>query len=372
MEFSCSEMAKGNILIVDDTPNNLRLLSTTLTEQGYKVRSVINGSMALMGVQAAPPDLILLDIKMPDMDGYEVCQHLKADEQTREIPVIFISALDEVFDKVKAFSIGGVDYITKPFQLEEVLARVENQLKLRRLQAQLQAQNHRLQQTEAELLKALEQERSLKQKIEEMATLEERNRIARDIHDSLGHALTALNIQMQTATRLWQVDPVQALSFLTQAQRLGAMAMKEVRQSVSALRADAQDEQPLEVAIESLVADFRQGTGVSVSTNVKLCVPVPSQVVKTLYRIVQEALTNISKYAQATVVKIKLVAINDSVCLTVEDNGRGFSLNQKTIGFGLQGMQERVAALEGYFHLETQLGAGCRITVELPLRDVPR
>lgn len=140
------QATKGNILIVDDTPENLRLLSTMLAEKGYKVRSVINGEMALMGVKAAPPDLILLDINMPEMNGYEVCQTLKAEPQFCEIPVIFISALDEVLDKVKAFSIGGVDYITKPFQFEEVLARIENQLALRHLQKQLQEQNQRLQQ----------------------------------------------------------------------------------------------------------------------------------------------------------------------------------------------------------------------------------
>jgi two-component system sensor histidine kinase/response regulator len=141
-----SKALKGNILIVDDTPENLRLLSNALTERGYKVRSVINGAMALMGAKAAPPDLILLDINMPDMNGYEVCEALKADEQTREIPVIFISALDEVLDKVKGFAVGGRDYITKPFQLEEVLARIENQLTIRNLQQQLQEQNQRLQQ----------------------------------------------------------------------------------------------------------------------------------------------------------------------------------------------------------------------------------
>jgi two-component system sensor histidine kinase/response regulator len=141
-----SKATKGNILIVDDTPENLRLLSNALTERGYKVRSVINGAMALMGAKAAPPDLILLDINMPQMNGYEVCEALKADEQTREIPVIFISALDEVLDKVKGFAVGGRDYITKPFQLEEVLARIDNQLTIRNLQKQLQEQNQLLQQ----------------------------------------------------------------------------------------------------------------------------------------------------------------------------------------------------------------------------------
>lgn len=131
-------MEQGNILIVDDTPANLRLLSNMLSDQGYKVRSVINGQMALTAIHAAPPDLILLDIRMPGMSGYEVCTALKADATTREIPVIFISALDEIQDKVKAFTVGGVDYVTKPFQFEEVLARVETHLTLRNLQRQLQ------------------------------------------------------------------------------------------------------------------------------------------------------------------------------------------------------------------------------------------
>ena len=142
---------KGNILLVDDTPDNLRLLSTMLTEQGYEVRSVINGAMALMGVQAEPPDLILLDINMPQMNGYEVCQQLKSGDRTREIPVIFISALEDVLDKVKAFAVGGVDYITKPFHVEEVLARIENQLTICRLQKQLKSQNAQLQQQMLEL-----------------------------------------------------------------------------------------------------------------------------------------------------------------------------------------------------------------------------
>jgi signal transduction histidine kinase len=139
-----TENIRGNILIVDDTPANLRLLSNMLTEQAYKVRAVINGAMALTAARLAPPDLVLLDINMPGMSGYEVCQALKQDPRTCDIPVIFISALDEVRDKVKAFTVGGVDYITKPFQFEEVLARVETHLALRTLQSQLQAANQEL------------------------------------------------------------------------------------------------------------------------------------------------------------------------------------------------------------------------------------
>lgn len=126
-----------NIIIVDDTPANLRLLSAMLGEQGYRVRSVTNGAMAINAAQAKPPDLILLDINMPKMNGYEVCRRLKAIEGTADIPVIFLSALDDVQDKITAFQAGGVDYVTKPFHFEEVLVRVRNQLALRQAQAEL-------------------------------------------------------------------------------------------------------------------------------------------------------------------------------------------------------------------------------------------
>ena len=128
----------ASILIVDDTPANLEVLGGMLKEHGYKVRQATSGEMALRTAGANPPDLILLDIMMPGMDGYEVCRRVKADAQLREIPVIFISALSETMDKVKAFSTGGVDFITKPFQFEEVEARVATHLTMRLHQRQLQ------------------------------------------------------------------------------------------------------------------------------------------------------------------------------------------------------------------------------------------
>ncbi len=138
-------MSPASILIVDDTTANLRLLAELLTRAGYRVRSAINGTLALSGAIAQPPDLILLDIMMPDLSGYEVCQHLKNNQRTRDVPVIFLSALEDAADKVKAFEVGGADYIGKPFQKAEILARVENQLAMRRLQEQLSEQNEQLQ-----------------------------------------------------------------------------------------------------------------------------------------------------------------------------------------------------------------------------------
>lgn len=136
----------GRILIVDDVPENLRLLSNTLTDAGYDVRGVVTGAMAILAARSGYLDLILLDIRLPDMTGYDVCQQLKADPHTCDIPIIFLSALDHTIDKVKAFRVGGVDYITKPFQLEEVLVRIETHLALQQAKTQIRELNADLEQ----------------------------------------------------------------------------------------------------------------------------------------------------------------------------------------------------------------------------------
>jgi two-component system sensor histidine kinase/response regulator len=145
MDNDRKEVPKGNILVVDDNRNNLRVLTEILSEHGYLVRPVPESSRAISSAQTEPPDIILLDIKMPEISGYEVCEQLKTDERTRDIPVIFISALQEVFDKVKAFAVGGVDYLTKPFQREELLARVHTHLTIQKQQRYIQHQNQLLQ-----------------------------------------------------------------------------------------------------------------------------------------------------------------------------------------------------------------------------------
>ena len=134
----------NNILIVDDTPENLTVLRQMLTEHGYRVRPALSGEIALKAVEADIPDLILLDIMMPGMDGFEVCEKLKSDASTHDIPVLFISALIETEDKLRGFKAGGVDYIIKPFHTAEVLARVETHLTLRNLQKKIQEQNLQL------------------------------------------------------------------------------------------------------------------------------------------------------------------------------------------------------------------------------------
>lgn len=160
MSKNLNALPKSKILVVDDTPDNLRLLSSMLKNRGYGVRKALSGQVAISACQKILPDIILLDVNMPDMNGYEVCAALKANEKTCDIPVIFISVLDDVLDKVKAFDVGGADYITKPFHIEEVVARVENQLTVQKLQKQLKQQN-------ALLLEEIERRRSAESALQE-------------------------------------------------------------------------------------------------------------------------------------------------------------------------------------------------------------
>jgi two-component system sensor histidine kinase/response regulator len=153
----------ASVLIVDDTIYNIQLLSLMLNKQGYRVEKATSGTEALESANRLLPDIILLDIRMPDIDGYEVCKRLKANPVTKDIPVIFISSIEESTDKVEAFSVGGVDYISKPFQLIEVLARIETHLRLCLLQKKLQEQNEQLQSSALVLSRSLEQERELSQ-----------------------------------------------------------------------------------------------------------------------------------------------------------------------------------------------------------------
>ena len=183
----------GNILIVDDKLSNLKILANILENKNYKVRKTTNGKSAIRSIKTELPDLILLDIKMPDMDGYEVCRQLKSDDETKDVIIIFISALNDVFDKVKAFESGGVDYITKPFQEEEVLARIKSQLTIQTQKKQLQQEKNLLK-TKQELLlqKQAQLEQEIKQRKEAEAILFQSRSFISSILNSSGDGIAAI------------------------------------------------------------------------------------------------------------------------------------------------------------------------------------
>jgi signal transduction histidine kinase len=223
-------------------------------------------------------------------------------------------------------------------------------------------------QSRDQLAEANEQLRHYAARIEALATVQERNRIAREIHDSLGHTLTALNIQLEGAQKLWQSRPEQAQTFLQEAKQLGSTALQEVRHSVGALRADPIGLSLLD-ALQKLLETMPKNSDLTLTSHLDLDpkLAFPLEVRIALYRITQEALTNIYKYAKATEVTIYLFQDTEGLHLHVKDNGIGFNREETRRGFGIQGMEERVKALNGSFQLQTSPGRGCQIKVRIPV-----
>ncbi len=213
-------------------------------------------------------------------------------------------------------------------------------------------------QSREQLEAANQQLRRYALRIEDVATLQERNRIAREIHDSLGHSLTAFNLHVAAALRLFNSDPDEAKELLVEAKQLGDHALQSVRESVGTMRSHPLQGKSLETAIGQLTEDFARSTGIFPDVSIQTSA-IPEDQAIAFYRIIQEALTNISKYAQATTVSIQITRTQ----LAITDDGRGFDPSQTTSGFGLQGMQERTSAIGGEFELVSAIGGGCTIRV---------
>ena len=372
-------MTAADVFVVDDNPNNLDLLVGILREHGYGVRMANDGRRALAVVRSHRPELILLDIKMADMDGYEVCRELKVDPATRDIPVIFISALDDVFDKVKGFNTGGVDYITKPFQAEEVVARVENQLQISRLRRELEARERDLEQRNVELLTKNEEllrSRELKAAREEYSRRfiefqeHDRKRIASELHDSLSQSIVIIKNRALHGLED-RADAANALEQLEEISEAATQALDEVRQIAYDLRPFQIDRLGLTAAIEALVRKTCGASGLRSTTeldDVDGLVPPKREI--DLYRIVQESLNNIVRHATATEASVTIRRVGREIEMTIRDNGKGFapSATRSDVGvggFGLLGMAERARILGATLDVESALGQGTSVRVHV-------
>jgi signal transduction histidine kinase len=205
--------------------------------------------------------------------------------------------------------------------------------------------------------------------IEDRAMLQERNRIAREIHDSLGHSLTAQNIQLANALLYLRSNLERTETFLTEAKKLGSHALQDVRHSVATLRADPLRGKPLKIAIAELIKDLQHRTEINFHYHSNIPDRLPNEITSTVYRIVQEALTNMIKHSEATEVKISLQLIFNYLEVQVKDNGTGFDPQENTTGFGIQGMRERTTALRGKFNLVSFPEKGCQVIATIPLVD---
>lgn len=324
--------APGNILAIDDDRASLQMLGKILNERGHKVRGVTSGEMGLMAARAASPELILLDVTMPDMNGYDVCRALKRDEHLRHIPVIFISALDETLDKVAAFQAGSIDYITKPFHHEEVVLRVENHLSFYRLYLRSQ----------------------------ELARLEERQRIARDLHDAVTQTL--FSASMMAETLLLSSTDEKMSGGLQRVQQLIQGALAEMRGLLIELRPEALETTDLRDLLEHLARMTIARTKARVDVQHDLQHELLPDAKIVFYRVAQEALNNIFKHARATRVDIRLYHDHSAVVLKIADNGLGFEVARRPAGhFGIDIMGERARSIGATLDVHSAVGQGTEV-----------
>lgn len=341
-----------DILVVDDTPANLQLLSGMLRERGYKVRPVPGGNLALQAARSARPDLILLDINMPEMDGYKVCAQLKRDERLRDIPVIFISALNETIDKVLAFGVGGVDYITKPFQFEEVDARVSVHLKLRRLQLEMEARNLELEQCNAELRRLQELRDNLT------------NMIVHDMRSPLTGVLGTIELLNLEKARL--SEGVRNMLELSSGALDQILAMINSLLDVSKIEAG---ELRLQRSVCDLVAVTREATERLVGVRGNRTVVIDSATESVMFsvdrdlisRVLQNLVGNALKFTgEDGAVRIRIEHSPDRVRVSVIDNGPGISAEHHQRIFEKFGQVQT-----GHCRVGTGLGLTfCRLAIE--------
>ena len=305
-----------NILVVDDTPANLKLLTEMLKKRGYRVRPVASGKLAIQAVQKEKPDLILLDIVMPEMNGYEVCQHLKADEALKAIPILFISALDEPMDKVKAFAVGGVDYVTKPFQFNEVEARVQTHLQLHQFQLELEWQNRQLQVNNEQLQKLEELQNNLT------------HMVVHDMRSPLLGITGFLDILEKAAgTKLNQEE----LEYLSHAQNCSVVLIGMVNTLLDVCRLE-QGEMPLKVTeadLEILTQKAFASLG-SLTRKVTLVFPKQARPVKVncdanlVTRIIANLVGNAIKFTpEGRTITVSIAGNEEGTQFRVTDTGRG-------------------------------------------------
>jgi DNA-binding response OmpR family regulator len=358
MNTTATPRAAANILVVDDMPENLQLLHEAFQAHGYDVRPVLSGEMALQVASLAPPDLILLDIKMPGMDGYETCERLKKDPQLAAVPVIFVSALGETFDKVRGFQLGAVDYVTKPFEILEVEARVRAHLELSFLRRQLEKYNVRLEEMVAERTHQLAESLSqLAESRERLAESHARLAVLDKAKDDFLHVIshevrTPLTGIMGVTDLLLQECPAAIateFSSLVAASQHRLMTLIEDALLFCQIDVDAESGSPPVCRLGSLLEAARsQARTFAERQSVELAPAPPglgSVVGETanITRALQSLLETAVKFARpGTQIQISEETRNDQITLCFESHGQGIPPDALPRFFDLLGVAEAV------------------------------
>jgi signal transduction histidine kinase len=328
--------APPGILAIDDQPANLQLLMQLLGEAGYEVRAALDGEAGLRAALRLPPDLILLDIHMPALDGYEVCRRFKHHATLADIPIIFVSAAEETVDKVLAFGVGGVDYVVRPFQVEELLARVNTHIRL--FHAYRQGQ--------------------------EIAALRERERLARELHDAVNQTLFSIKLTAETALRQHISHPETTPDLLMEISTLVQEAMVEMRVLMHELRGDPFEHDRLSERLTDMATSLSQASATAISVDAAPIERLPPHIQVALYRIAQEALTNIVRHAKADHASLSLKYTPNGARLMIRDDGIGFDVT--TIGaghYGIANIRTRAADIDATCIIDSQPGRGTTLMI---------
>ena len=358
-----------SILVVDDVPANLELLSAILRDRGYEPRPVPSGKLALLAAQADPPDLILLDIRMPEMNGFEICERLKADTVLKDIPVIFVTALTDTEEKVKALSMGAVDYVTKPFQVEEICARVGTHLELYRSKRELQRSYD---------------------KLHELETLRD-NLVHMIVHDMRSPMMVILgNLELAEmeplTTNLANCIDTASISAITLLEMISSLLdVSKMEAGQMTLELSAIDMRVLVNETFRMLETLRGHRMLNLTSPMKMEMIVGDA--HLIRRVLQNLIGNALKFTDKEngIITVGIEIANDNVRVSVEDNGSGilpeyrekvfgkfFQVDKRkkgrtySTGLGLTFCKLAVEAHGGRIGLESDVGKGCNFWFELP------
>jgi signal transduction histidine kinase len=376
---SLSETAvRPRVLVADDNSDMRQYLARLLSEQ-YEVEAVADGQSALQSAHKNPPDLIVSDVMMPILDGFELLKALRAEKQTRTIPVVLLSARAGEESRVEGIGAGADDYLIKPFSARELLARVSGRLEIARLQRDRETQlrnsqaelEQRVQERTQELFNASEELRELSARILQ-AQDEERRRIARELHDGAGQLLAALGMEAANLANEGGLLSARAALSLSNIESFVAQMTKDIRTMSHLLYPPLLDEVGLESALKEYVHGFAERSGVQVSLDLPAAIErLDRDYELSLFRIVQECLTNIHRHSGSRTASIRMVRDDGALALEVRDEGRGMpterlsEIQSRGSGVGIRGMRERVLQLSGTMSIESD-GSGTRIHVVIP------
>ncbi len=369
---------RPRVLIADDNSDMRQYLARLLSEQ-YEVETVADGQAAIQAAHQYPPDLIVSDVMMPILDGFELLKALRADQETRTIPVILLSARAGEESRVEGIQAGADDYLIKPFSARELLARVSGRLEIARLQRDRESQlrlnqaelERRVQERTQELLNASQELRELSARILQ-AQDEERRRIARELHDGAGQLIAALGMEASNLATERDRLSSRAASSLDNIESLVGQMTQDIRTMSHLLYPPLLDDIGLQSALTEYVKGFSERSGIQVSLELPVAIArLDRDYELSLFRIIQECLTNIHRHSGSRTASIRVVQDEEALVLEVRDEGKGMpaerlaEIQSRGSGVGIRGMRERVLQLSGTMSIESD-SAGTRIHVVIP------